>query len=431
MNDPARVAASGWPVGAARSNPFSGEESHKWLRRLMFAGICVPVVIVIGLQLLRPHFFVRWWPNRGDLILNVLTALVMVAFGLVMFLLINRGYQQLVRRNAQLAAVNDVLLRLDGDSDGETVRRVVIEHAIDLLKGSNAGFWSVHTADDPHNRHEFALTSRLRGEPIEMLWVSRSSGTPFDVSDQCILDTLADLAAVSRERDRLREAEQDAAIVAERLRISREMHDSLAQVLAVTHLRLRALSSTEMPPTTAGELCELADLCEEAYGDVRETIFGLRESARDDSDLAATMARYLAWYSDRTGIDARFDGQLEALPMTGHAAVHTLRIMQEALTNVRKHADATAVQVTVEAVNSAAVRVAVDDNGHGFDIERMAPGDHYGLLSMRERAESLGGTFAVESHRGRGTRVIVEIPVGGGRHRAPADPRVLPARVSA
>ena len=419
-------------VGSRFRSTRDRASSHEaWLRRLRIAGIALPVAFIVCLQLVREPLVDQWWPRSGDVLLSLLTALAAVGFGVVMFAIIGRGHREVVRRNRELAAVNDLLVLMAGDSPGGKVRTAAIDEARALLAADASGVSPEQAVPVAGDAWAHVLSSRLRGPLAEVLWVGRgAAGGPFDEADRRSLDRLADLSTLGQERDRLRDMERNAAIVTERLRISREMHDSLAQVLAVTHLRLRALAArSDVNAQVVEQLTDVADTCEEAYGDVRETIHGLRETARDDRDCLETMRGYVEWFARQSGIEARFDVTPCAPTLSGHVAVHTLRVMQEALTNVRKHSGAQLVEVSVAEASAEATpfmqvnghpvaRLVVDDDGAGFDPGAVAPSEHYGLRSMRERAEAIGGKLVLESKRGGGTRVILYIPCPESDRRA-------------
>lgn len=215
-------------------------------------------------------------------------------------------------------------------------------------------------------------------------------------------------------QERALAAERHSAVLEERDRIAREMHDSLAQVLSVAHLKLRSLEcdpDLEAVPQVRDELGELATLCQESCRDVRESILGLRESGRADRDFVEGIQHYLRSWSRTSGIPAELSLDLpdDSAELPSSHEVQLSRVVQEALTNVRKHSGASRADVLLRA-DEQATRVEVCDDGCGFDPSLPGRQDSYGLHTMRERVEQLGGQFTVRSTPGRGTRVVVDLP---------------------
>ena len=246
------------------------------------------------------------------------------------------------------------------------------------------------------------------------IWLGRRDATRFTERDRRFLVTLSDLASIAITSARMRESERQGAIVAERERIAREMHDSLAQILGVTHLRIVALEShSEMSnaPHVVAELEDLAALTEEAYRDVREAILGLRDASRLERGFLDSLAAYLEKYSHQSGIpvalETSIDGELSLPP---RSELQVIRVIQEALTNVRKHGSATEVTVRI-ADGVEGTTIVVADDGCGFDVaETLLGRDGFGLHTMRERMELVGGSLTVDSAPGHGTRIIAIMP---------------------
>jgi two-component system nitrate/nitrite sensor histidine kinase NarX len=266
----------------------------------------------------------------------------------------------------------------------------------------------------PEFRESLAVPIRSPAGTLGDLWIGRRSETPFTERDRRYLVTLSDLASIAITSARMRENERLGAMLAERERIAREMHDGLAQVLGATHLRLRALGSRpEVRATHAitAELDELADLSQEAYRDVREAILGLRESSRTDRGLLDSLRAYLDKYSRQCGIETSLETTLDReLVLAPRSELQVIRVIQEALTNVRKHSGASLVIVRLSESDHTATFV-VEDDGRGFDLAGALLGrDGFGLHTMRERMELIGGTLQIDSGPGRGTRVIAGCP---------------------
>ena len=249
---------------------------------------------------------------------------------------------------------------------------------------------------------------------------------PFTDADGSLLATLADMAAIAITTARLKEAEQQLVIVAERDRIARELHDSLAQVLGHIHLRLRGLETgpTARHRSSATEMADLADVADEAYRDVREAILGLRETISGDNGLEGALREYIAKYARQTGIKASLHcDDATRRVISPPSEIQLLRVVQEALTNVRKHARESAVKLDLRDVNGTPV-LSVSDDGEGFDptsvVASLTGG--FGLRSMRERVELLGGTLDVHTAPGDGTRIVARL--------RPEGPHVAPTATS-
>jgi two-component system nitrate/nitrite sensor histidine kinase NarX len=246
------------------------------------------------------------------------------------------------------------------------------------------------------------------------LCAMRTNGVAFSDRERDLLDALAHMAAIGVRTARLRETEHQFTIVAERERIARELHDSIAQVLGVLHLRLRSLESKVRDVAGNGAATEVADLAEiadEGYKDVREAILGLSESVTSAEGLEGALGEYLSKFSRQTGIATTLrcdDAARRAL--TPRSEVQLLRVVQEALTNVRKHAGAHQAAVSLSE-DDGVVTLAVVDDGSGFDPSRLEEAlDHgFGLASMRERVEQIGGRLEVHTAPGMGTRIVVQL----------------------
>lgn len=284
-------------------------------------------------------------------------------------------------------------------------------------------------ADDLHSRAHACLIGRadgfaaslraplwVSGEQLGDIWVARSASRPFTPRDHGYLMALAGIATIAISGARARQQERQGAILAERDRIARELHDSLAQVLGSTHLRLRhvlAWPALAEQPRVAAELESLADVAEEAYRDVREAILGLRETSRTRGFLEAIRA-YVDKYAILSGIEVRLETSTSEHPaLAVSSEIQVLRVIQEALTNVRKHAQARTVRVVITDVPGDGLVIVIEDDGRGFDpsTARVRHDGGYGLQTMRERMELAGGSLRVDSSPNRGTRVIARVPV--------------------
>ena len=220
---------------------------------------------------------------------------------------------------------------------------------------------------------------------------------------------------VRRSRE-LADVNEAMAVMKERQRIARELHDSLAQSLGYLHLGLAALERQ----ITAGqivevyaELTELRKTARDAYEEARQAIFGLRSMVSRSLGLIPTLTEYLHDWSRQTGItvDLKVAAE-ESMTLPPVVEVQLIRIVQEATANIRKHAGARRVLVSIERDQEFA-RASIRDDGIGFDPPAIAGEgrDRFGIDTMRERAEAVGGKLTLSSRQGQGTTVEVQLPL--------------------
>jgi NarL family two-component system sensor histidine kinase YdfH len=208
---------------------------------------------------------------------------------------------------------------------------------------------------------------------------------------------------------------EDLTRAAERQRMARELHDTLAQGLAGLILLIEAAADhlRDQRAGRAGEILQHALVrARETLAQARQAIDGLREAPASD-DLEATIRREAERFTKASGIPCRMD--VAALAgLSADACQEVARIVAEALSNVAQHACARAVTLSAVPADGQ-VEVVVEDDGIGFDVraEEARPG-HYGLTGMRERARLAGGAVRVETAPGRGTRVCVRLPAREG-----------------
>ncbi|HXF50691.1 MAG TPA: sensor histidine kinase [Dehalococcoidia bacterium] len=265
------------------------------------------------------------------------------------------------------------------------------------------------------------LRSRLiaGSQVVGELCVALPPGRVASEEEQALLAALADMAAIAINNARLLERERQLAVLEERDHLAREMHDTLAQVLGYLHLKAattrRRLASGDLSDAE-NELQEMEDLAHEAYVDVREAILGLRETVAPAEGLVGSIRQYLQKFSRQFGIKTRLVpvGDVNTT-LRPEAEVQLVRVIQEALTNVRKHSGAATATVRLEN-RDGELEITIEDDGCGFDASRIErqEGRSFGMQSMRERVERAGGALAIDSAPGRGTRVIVRLPVEEG-----------------
>lgn len=268
---------------------------------------------------------------------------------------------------------------------------------------------------------------------VGALCVGTRAERTFSSEDREVLGGLANLAAMAVENARLQERVQSVAVLEERERIAREMHDGVGQVLGYVNTKAQAVKLLLDAGRTSEAYTQLAQLeqaAREVYADLREAILGLRTATSPERRLIPALQEYVTRFSELSGVATELvvEGDASRHAFGPATELHLIRIIQEALTNVRKHSMATHAWVRLGG-DGGTVTIGVADDGLGFDPARLQPGGwpRFGLQTMRERAEAIGGTFTIRSRDGRGTEVEVRLPVQG---REDADARVAGGRPS-
>lgn len=243
-------------------------------------------------------------------------------------------------------------------------------------------------------------------------------------SDIAFLSAMGDQAAVAVENARLLADSKGRAALEERHRIARDLHDSIQQELFSMTLHVRALQLTvdrlgDAQPSIRRGVTELLELSHSTLSDMRSLIFELRPALLREQGLVEAVRRYAAIVAAREGLRINVPAA-DRLAIAATTEEDCYRLIQEALHNVVKHAGATSVNIEIGCASwdEGTLLVEVTDDGAGFDPATVSPG-HLGLVTMRERAESLGGQLEVVTAPGRGTTVRVLVPRGLGRISGP------------
>jgi signal transduction histidine kinase len=243
-------------------------------------------------------------------------------------------------------------------------------------------------------------------------------GRGFTEEDEELLTVLAAHAAIALTHARLYERERELAIVEERTRLARELHDAVAQKLFALRLTAEAAGGlVEADPQRArAHLGQISALAGEAAEELRVAVGELRPAELDEDGLAQAMRKQIdvidRAHQTRGGPRVTFQEQpISALPPAHEQVV--LRVAQEALHNALRHAEAKRIELSLGPLPRGGAVLTVVDDGSGFDVATGSAERGLGLVSMRERADSVGGRVQVTSLPGQGTTVRLEVP--GGR----------------
>ncbi len=363
---------------------------------------------------------------------------------------------ELESRNAALRAVYDVSLAVSGQADPQQTIATILDRARDLLHmdaalvavdgpageirlvGSSAApgvmLGDRQAAPDARGFDADRLDSYLQpgyairvSAPVVLgdkrvgtLGLASRSVRNFSAAEIGTVSALATQVGLALEAARLHDELQALAVQGERERIAREMHDGLAQVLAYVNTKSQAVDEMLADGRVAEarqQLGQLTTAARSLYVDVREAILTLSSPVPAERGLAAALEQYAALYAESSKLAVRFEATPEAAgaPLSGAVQAEVFRIAREALTNVRKHARAQRVGLSMSSQDREVV-LRIEDDGVGFEADVLARGPerwpHFGLAGMRERAESVGGSISWQSRLGAGTTIELRVPVG-------------------
>jgi signal transduction histidine kinase len=210
----------------------------------------------------------------------------------------------------------------------------------------------------------------------------------------------------------MRQKLRTSAVLEDRNRIARELHDTLEQELAGITMQLDlAVDSFQRTPRVAQQALETArNMSRHSMVEARRSVWDLRCQMLEDGDLVSALAQIVEPLVPREHVQVDFKVQGSPVRLPEPVEMNLLRIGQEAVANAVKHGHAR--RVCIELIYApTSVGLTVSDDGQGFAASQASPTGHFGLLDMRERAQSMGSQLNVESEPGRGTRIAVEVPV--------------------
>lgn len=261
-------------------------------------------------------------------------------------------------------------------------------------------------------------------EALGFVGLTFPPGTHLSTLQLATAQALAHQATLAIQMKRLAEAARRSAVLEERNRMARDIHDTLAQAFTGIVIQLEAarriLDAAEAE--AQAHLTRAVGLAREGLAEARRSVQALRLGALERAGLHEALSALVERMFAGSGVDATFRLAGTPRPLPAEMTADLLRIGQEALTNSLRHAGARAVFVELS-YEDEGVSLRVSDDGVGFEVERAAAGDGFGLLGMRERARRIGAALTVRSVTGRGTEVIAEVAYGADARPGGARPR--------
>jgi signal transduction histidine kinase len=292
--------------------------------------------------------------------------------------------------------------------------RTVRTHEAQLVPDVRAD--SDYSTGHPATRSELCVPIVASGQVLGLINLESEHPDAFCAEQLNLLAAATDIVASALKHARLTRRAQEAAVLEERNRLARELHDSVTQQLFSMTLTAQAARAhlEKNPQRAAAQLERLQETAAAALAEMRALIAQLRPPALSDRGLVSALQEHIAALSRREGL--RIELRVSGNERLAHGCEQALyRITQEALNNIVKHAQAEHVRVALEFAPEQ-VQLHIVDDGIGFDVaaqdaQPTTPLErHLGLMSMRERAAEIGGTLTLRSARGGGTDILVTVP---------------------
>lgn len=295
--------------------------------------------------------------------------------------------------------------------------------ALAVFRQAHPIWHEIETSDAlDDSAREYLLAENVRGLlGVPMVMAERTIGAivvrfsglrQFRAAEMDLAQALAQQATLALQLTRLAEQARLAAITDERNRMAREIHDTLAQSFTGILVQLRAarqvLNGTN--PEIKSHLDLAEGLARQGLSEARRSVQGLRPQLLRDGNIAQALSRLIRQLSRESFMRIQLSVTGEPPPMNSDTETHMLRITQEAVMNAVKHSGGNQIGVSLSLENEIA-KLMIEDNGDGFDPHISSLGRGFGLVSMHERAERIGGDLTILSRPGAGTRIHLLVPM--------------------
>lgn len=347
-----------------------------------------------------------------DDLLSRVVELIREAFGYyhVNIFLVNDEARQLILRasSGHRAPENVALVMNSPSANSEAARNNQAIVINDVAQDARY----LPDAHLPDTRSEAVVPMRVGSRVIGTVDVNSSSAGSFTSEDVLVLQSLADQIAIAIENARLYEQSREMAVLEERHRLARELHDSVKQSLFSIDLHAKAIATyaKHNPVQAEKHIRHLRHITHSALQEMRALIFDLRPALLERDGLAQALRQHVDFLQHANNVDIVLTvSNGRRLPLLVDQQLY--RIAQEALSNAIKHAGAQRIDVSLSA-GSEQVELSIKDDGCGFELDELAADQRtLGLIGMRERAGLLNGNLVIHSHRGEGCEIQIRVPV--------------------
>ena len=265
-----------------------------------------------------------------------------------------------------------------------------------------------------HRRSELAVPIKIGDDILGVLDIQSTEVNAFDEIDLFTAQTLGDQLGIAIENARLYQESRDIAVLEERNRMAREIHDTLAQGFTGIILQLEAAEQSWGKDTAHVQehLIRAQKLASESLSEARRSVWALRPKELELRTLRDTLREEVEIFTRDTGVQIAFDVSEQLGILSAEIENALLRLFRESLVNIKKHAKANKVEIDL-CINEKTVNLRISDNGVGFETI-LSAGKHFGLIGMRERVKLLGGSIDIRSEKGKGTHLNITLPIDRG-----------------
>ncbi|WP_430238371.1 PAS domain S-box protein [Neobacillus sp. SM06] len=287
----------------------------------------------------------------------------------------------------------------------------------------NFGKGQVLTEVQMNGQKSFTYPLCCENLVLGYLWVSDKKDRVWSLHQQELLKSIINILTISLENLTMYQKMKDIATLEERERLAREMHDGLAQNISSIHMKIELIKKLAISnqgnkrEILQNAVLEVSQIVNEAYQEVRQNLFNLMSPFYSEGEFFELLKNYINQFQELNQIDVEFSNQLQeqnkSFELSESKKIQVVRILQEALSNVRRHSKCKKAFISIFQKGDGAYVITVEDKGIGFLADDLQTTNHYGLRTMKDRANLIKGNLVIQTKPNAGTKVELTIPAGG------------------